>query len=93
MTILVSEALWRGIVGVMQVLYSIPSSSNGVQDIVMDVILVLPNTTSETSGALNSMVPGGSNHFDNLLLLYKAITNTKYQIYRVYTKTSLKCHK
>ena len=36
----------------------------------MDVIVVLPNTTSETLGALNSMVPGGTNHFDNLLLLY-----------------------
>ena len=46
----------------------------------MDVIVVLPNTTSETSGALNSMAPGGSNHFDKLLLLYKATTNTKYQI-------------
>ena len=26
----------------------------------MDVIVVLPNTTSETSGALNSMGPGGT---------------------------------
>ena len=32
----------------------------------MDVIVVLPNTTSETSGALNSMEPGRPNH----LLLY-----------------------
>ena len=77
MTILVSEALWKGIVGVMQVLYSTPSSSNGVQDIVMDVIVVLPNTTSETLGAINSMGPGGTNHLDSLLLLYKVITNTK----------------
>ena len=70
---LVSEVLWKGIVGVIQVLYSTPSSSNGVQDIVMDVIVVLPNTTSdETLGAFNSMAPGGSNHLDNLLLLYKA---------------------
>ena len=27
----------------------------------MDVIVVLPNTTSETLGALNSMGPGGTN--------------------------------
>ena len=26
----------------------------------MDVMLVLPNTTSETLGALNSMEPGGT---------------------------------
>ena len=26
----------------------------------MDVIVVLPNTTSETSGVLNSMGPGGT---------------------------------
>ena len=43
----------------------------------MDVIVVLPNTTSETSGALNSMGPGGTNHFDDLLLLYKNLS--KYQ--------------
>ena len=35
----------------------------------MDVIAVLPNTTSETSGALNSIGPGGTSHFDNLLIL------------------------
>ena len=28
----------------------------------MDVIVVLPNITSETLGALNSMEPGGTNH-------------------------------
>ena len=60
MTMLGFEAVWNGIVGVMEVLYSTPSSSNGVQDIVMDVIVVLPNTTSVTSGALNSMGPGGT---------------------------------
>ena len=43
----------------------------------MDVIVVLPNTTSETSGALNSMEPGGPNHFYDLLLLKEFITNTK----------------
>ena len=48
MTMLVMEDVWNGIVGVMEVLYSTPSSSNGVQDIVMDIILVLPNATSET---------------------------------------------
>ena len=36
----------------------------------MNGIVVLPNTTSETLGALNSMGPGGPNHFYNLLLLY-----------------------
>ena len=36
----------------------------------MDVIVVLPNTTSETSGALNSMGPGGTNRLENLLLLH-----------------------
>ena len=55
-------------------LYSTPSSSNGVLDIVMDVIVVLPNTTSEILGALNSMGPGGPNHFDNLLLLHNNIS-------------------
>ena len=47
----------------------------------MDVIVVLPITTSETLGALNSMGPGGTNHLDNLLLL----------IQRGVCKTSLKC--
>ena len=50
----------------------------------MDVIVVLPNTTSETSGALNSMGPGGTNHFYNVTTLI--IDNTKYKIF----KTSLK---
>ena len=36
----------------------------------MDVIVVLPNITSETLGAINSMGPGGTNHLDNLLLLH-----------------------
>ena len=39
----------------------------------MDVIVVLPNTTSEILGALNSMGPGGPNYFDNLLLLHNNI--------------------
>ena len=39
----------------------------------MDVIVVLPNTTSETLGALNSMGPGGPNHFYNLLLIHNII--------------------
>ena len=43
----------------------------------MDVILVLPNTTSEILGALNSMGPGGINHFDNLLLLH----NKSHRVY------------
>ena len=59
----------------------------------MDVIVVLPNATSETSGALNSIEPGGTNNLDNLLLLIIiAITNTKYIPNRVYAKTSLKCY-
>ena len=45
----------------------------------MDVILVLPNTTSETLGALNSMAPGGT----VMLLLYNVSLT---QIRRVYAK-------
>ena len=44
----------------------------------MDVIVVLPNTTFETSGALNSMGPGGPNHFDNLLIILSLIQNTVF---------------
>ena len=53
----------------------------------MDVIVVLPNTTSETLGTLNSMGPGGTNNFDDLLLLKEFITIQN----KVYVKTSLKC--
>ena len=51
-------------------------------------MFVLPNTTSETSGALNSMGSGGTNQFNNLLLLYNLslIQNTKLGIYS-YAKT------
>ena len=35
----------------------------------MDVIVVLPNTTSEISGALNSMGPGGTNHYYNVTII------------------------
>ena len=35
----------------------------------MDVIVVLPNTTSETLGALNTMEPGGPNHFYNVTII------------------------
>ena len=53
----------------------------------MDVIVVLPNTTSEILGALNSTGPGGTNHFDDLLLLKEFITIQN----KVHVKTSLKC--
>ena len=60
----------------------------------MDVIVVLPNTTSETSGALNSMGPGGTNHYDNLSLLHNNlqvfITNTKYQAHLFNVDTLIK---
>ena len=49
----------------------------------MDVMVVLPNTTSETSGALNSMEPGGT----VMLLLYNV------SLTQGVCKTSLKCHK
>ena len=63
MTMLVVEAVWNGIV---EVIVAMSSSSNGVQDIVIDIIVMKPKITSR---ALNSMEPGGSNHFYNVTTL------------------------
>ena len=46
----------------------------------MDVIVVLPNTTSETTGALNSMGPGGTNNHKVIYYVLHSYTNTKYHI-------------